>query len=69
MRTATKKEVQGGTKAHTVETQPRIIDGKILCGDFPRNGKRLVKEFVLHYQKELIEMWQTGQFKKLPAIN
>lgn len=32
MRIATKKEVQGGTKAHIVETQPRIIDGKILCG-------------------------------------
>jgi hypothetical protein len=51
------------------EASFKIEDGEIFAGDFPRNGKRLVKEFILHYQDELIKMWQTGEFKKLPAIN
>ena len=51
------------------EASFKIEDGRILTGDFPKNGKRMVKEFILHYQKELYEMWKTGVFKKLPAIN
>jgi hypothetical protein len=29
----------------------------------------MVKEFVLKYQKELEEMWETESYKKLPPLN
>ena len=45
-----------------------INNGEIYEGDFPNNGKKLVKEFVLTYSKELLKMWETGEYYKLPAI-
>lgn len=45
-----------------------IKDGDIFEGDFPTNGKRLVKQFINKYQKELLDMWETGIYQKLPAI-
>ena len=45
-----------------------IKDGEIYEGEFPSNGKRLVKEFVLQYSEELLKMWETGNYYKLPAI-
>ena len=29
----------------------------------------MVKEFVLKYQKELNEMWETQEYKKLPPLD
>jgi hypothetical protein len=29
----------------------------------------MVKEFVLKYQKELNEMWETEEYKKLPPLD
>ena len=37
-------------------------------GDFPPKAKTMVKEFILKYQKELEEMWETEQYKKLPPV-
>ena len=50
------------------EASFKIETGEILCGSFPRNGERLVKEFVLHYKDELLEMWNTGVYSKLPPL-
>ena len=46
-----------------------INDGLILNGNFPTNGKKLVKQFVKYYKLELLEMWNTGNYKKLPPLN
>jgi len=32
-------------------------------------GYDMVKEFVLKYQKELNEMWETEEYKKLPPLD
>jgi len=45
-----------------------IDDGTILNGTFPKNGSRLVKDFIKKYKSELIEMWCTGSYKKLPPL-
>ncbi len=45
-----------------------IADGEIIEGEFPPKSKKLVKEFILKYQKELKEMWETENYKKLPPI-
>ena len=45
-----------------------IKDGKLWKGSFPKNGQKLVKEFIKMYSKDLEEMWETGIFKKLPPL-
>ena len=45
-----------------------IIDGELLNGTFPEKGQRLVKEFILLYQKDLLEMWETEIYRKLPPL-
>lgn len=42
--------------------------GEIMDGDFPPKAKAMVKEFILRYQKELEEMWETGKYRKLPPL-
>lgn len=37
-------------------------------GTFPNKAKAMVKEFILKYQKELLEMWETEQYVKLPPL-
>ena len=34
-------------------------------GEFPPKAQALVKEFVMKYQKELLEMWETEKYIKL----
>ena len=41
----------------------------IMGGEFPTKAKNMVKEFILKYQKELEEMWETEKYKKLPPLN
>ena len=45
-----------------------ISTGEIMEGEFPNRAKALVKEFILHYQKELLEMWETEKYVKLPPL-
>ena len=45
-----------------------ISTGEILHGTFPKNGSELVKTFILKYQNELMIMWETEQYIKLPPI-
>ena len=46
----------------------QISDGEILHGTFPNQGKKLVKSFILKYHNELMNMWETEQYIKLPPI-
>ena len=46
-----------------------IENGELYEGSFPNKGQKLVKEFVLKYQKELQEMWDTQTYKKLPPLD
>ena len=46
-----------------------IATGEIMDGVFPPKAKAMVKEFVLKYQKELNEMWETEEYKKLPPLD
>ena len=45
-----------------------IADGEIYEGSLPPRAKKMVKEFILKYQKELMEMWETGVYKKLKGL-
>ena len=49
---------------------PFLIEtGEIMEGEFPRRAKELVREFINHYRKELLEMWETEKYVKLPPID
>ncbi|MBO5529466.1 MAG: DUF4160 domain-containing protein [Bacilli bacterium] len=45
-----------------------ISNGEIYEGSFPNRAKKMVKEFVLKYQKELSDMWETGKYMKLKGL-
>ena len=45
-----------------------IATGEIMFGKFPVSGTELVKKFIMKYQKELQEMWDTEVYKKLPPL-
>lgn len=45
-----------------------ILDGELYEGDFPLNGKKLMKEFINKNRDDLLKMWEDGIYKKLPAI-
>ncbi len=40
-----------------------------MYGRFPSSRSELVKKFILKYQKEFQEMWDTEIYKKLPSID
>jgi hypothetical protein len=46
-----------------------ISNGEIYEGSLPRRAKKMVKEFVLKYQKELLEMWETEKYRKLEGLD
>ena len=46
-----------------------IADGEIMEGEFPNKAKALVKEFILKNQNELLEMWETEEYRKLPPLD
>ena len=46
-----------------------ISNGEIYEGSFPARAKKMVKEFVLKYQKELLEMWTTEKYIKLKGLD
>lgn len=37
-------------------------------GDLPKKAQELVKEWMIQHQKELLEMWDTQNLKKLPPL-
>ena len=47
----------------------RLSTGEIMDGEFPPKAKAMVKEFILKYQNELLEMWETEKYVKLPPLD
>ena len=45
-----------------------ISSGELMEGEFPPKAQQLVKEFILQYQDELLNMWETEDYHKLPSI-
>lgn len=45
-----------------------IATGELMEGEFPAKAQGLVKEFIMMYQKELMEMWETERYVKLPPL-
>lgn len=41
---------------------------EIIEGDLPNRATKMVIEWALMYQKELLEMWNTQDFRKLPPL-
>ena len=46
-----------------------ISNGEIYEGDFPVRAKKMVKEFILKYKQELLEMWETEKYIKLKGLD
>jgi len=40
----------------------------LLEGDLPVRAQRLVREWAGQHQKELLEMWEKQEFRKLPGL-
>lgn len=58
------------TLLHKTSMPPFLISpSELMEGEFPPKAKLLVKEFIMKYQKELLEMWETEQYKKLPPLS
>lgn len=45
-----------------------IKNGEIYEGSFPTRAKKMVKEFILKNKDELMQMWETGVYKKLKGL-
>ena len=45
-----------------------LHNGKIFKGKLPPKAEQLVIEFILKYQTELLTMWNTQNFTKLPPL-
>ena len=41
---------------------------EMIEGDLPARSRKLVKEWALLYQSELLRMWQNNEFKQLPGL-
>lgn len=37
-------------------------------GDLPKKAQELVKEWLVQHQKELLEMWNSQNLRKLPPL-
>ena len=45
-----------------------IATGKVLEGDLPNKALNLVIEWLDLHRNELMKMWETQEFKKLPPL-
>jgi hypothetical protein len=41
---------------------------EMLEGDLPVRAQRLVREWGAQYQQELLRMWNSNEFKRLPGL-
>ncbi|MEL7141010.1 MAG: DUF4160 domain-containing protein [Cyanobacteria bacterium J06643_4] len=41
---------------------------EIIEGDLPKRAQKLVIEWASLYQKDLIEIWESQEFRKLPPL-
>jgi hypothetical protein len=45
-----------------------IQNGEMIEGDLPDKGQRLVREWHGLHKTELLDMWNTQEFRKLPPL-
>jgi len=45
-----------------------IETAEMIEGDLPSRAEKMIVEWASIYQKELIEMWNTQEFHKLPPL-
>ncbi len=41
---------------------------EMIEGDLPNRAQKMVKEWAVIYQKDLLELWKTQKFKKFPGL-
>ena len=41
---------------------------EMIEGDLPCRAQNMVVEWAQHYQNEMLEMWQTQEYRKLPGL-
>jgi len=41
---------------------------EMIEGDLPVRAQRLIKEWGIQYQQELLRMWNSNEFKQLPGL-
>jgi len=40
----------------------------VIEGDLPQRAQKLVEEWATQYQQELLQMWTSNEFKRLPGL-
>lgn len=45
-----------------------IQTGELLEGDLPNRALKLVQEWLQVYRQEILDIWNTQQFKKIPPL-
>ncbi len=45
-----------------------VVVLEIIEGDLPNRAQKLVKEWAVMYQKDLLELWKTQKFKRFPGL-
>lgn len=45
-----------------------IESGEIFEGVFPKRAQRMVKEFITKNKKDLMDMWVTGNYRKIKGL-
>ncbi len=41
---------------------------EMMVGDLPKRSQRLIREWASQYQNDLLQMWQTNEFRRLPGL-
>jgi hypothetical protein len=45
-----------------------VVTLEMTEGDLPARAQRLVREWASQYQQELLRMWQTNEYARLPGL-
>lgn len=45
-----------------------LSDGEMFEGDLGNKEQKMVQKFIERYGKELLNMWETQQFRPLPPV-
>jgi len=45
-----------------------IRNGEIISGNLPPNARNLVKEWVLLHSREIMDIWETQEFRKIKPL-
>ena len=45
-----------------------ISNGELFEGTLPKRANKMVKEFIMQNQEELLKMWETGIYSRLKGL-